>query len=67
MCKVNDGRTKDGRRTTDDGQRVITIVHLSLRLRCTKKFFQNTLNANDWTLWVYKAIFIFFNCDLDLT
>ena len=33
--KVNDGRT-DGRRTTDDGQRMITIVHLSLRLRCTK-------------------------------
>ena len=30
MWKVNDGRT-------DDGQRVITIVHLSLRLRCTKK------------------------------
>ena len=36
--KVNDdGRTTDGRRTTDDGQRMITIVHLSLRLRCTKK------------------------------
>ena len=30
MWKVND----DGRRT--DGQRMITIVHLSLRLRCTK-------------------------------
>ena len=30
---TDDGRT-DGR--TDDGQRVITIVHLSLRLRCTK-------------------------------
>ena len=28
--------TTDGR-TTDDGQRMITIVHLSLRLRCTKK------------------------------
>ena len=28
-------RTDDGR--TDDGQRMITIVHLSLRLRCTKK------------------------------
>ena len=27
--------TTDGR--TDDGQRMITIVHLSLRLRCTKK------------------------------
>ena len=27
--------TTDGRRT-DDGQRMITIVHLSLRLRCTK-------------------------------
>ena len=35
MWKVNDGTTDDGR-TTDDGQRVITIVHLSLRLRCTK-------------------------------
>ena len=35
MWKVNDGRTDDGR-TTDDGQRMITIVHLSLRLRCTK-------------------------------
>ena len=31
---TTDERT-DGR--TDDGQRVITIVHLSLRLRCTKK------------------------------
>ena len=28
--------TTDGRQT-DDGQRMITIVHLSLRLRCTKK------------------------------
>ena len=28
--------TTDGR--TDDGQRMITIVHLSLRLRCTKKW-----------------------------
>ena len=32
--KVNDGRTD---RRTDDGQRVITIVHLSLGLSCTKK------------------------------
>ena len=32
MWKVYD----DGR-TTDDGQRMITIVHLSLRLRCTNK------------------------------
>ena len=30
---TDDGRTD---RQTDDGQRVITIVHLSLRLRCTK-------------------------------
>ena len=29
--------TTDGQ-TTDDGQRMITIVHLSLRLRCTKKY-----------------------------
>ena len=35
--------TTDGR-TTDDGQRVITIVHLSLRLRCTK-------NQRTWCLW----------------
>ena len=35
MWKVNDGRT-DGR-TTDSGQRVITIVHLSFWLRCTKQ------------------------------
>ena len=33
---TTDGRRTDGR-TTDDGQRMITIVHLSLRLRCTKK------------------------------
>ena len=33
---TTDGRTDDGR-TTDDGQRMITIVHLSLRLRCTNK------------------------------
>ena len=40
MRKVNDARTDDGQtdgRTTDNGQRVITIVYLSLRLRCTKK------------------------------
>ena len=35
MWKVIDGRRTDGR--TDDGQCVITIVHLSPRLRCTKK------------------------------
>ena len=48
IWKVNDGRM------TDDGQRMITIVHLSLRLRCTKKWpnyrgnaFENkTVNAN---------------------
>ena len=33
---TTEGRRKDDGRT-DDGQRVITIVHLSLRLRCTKK------------------------------
>ena len=37
--KVNDGQT-DGR--TDDGQRVITTVHLSLRLRCTKNKQEQT-------------------------
>ena len=31
---INDGRT-------DDGQHVITIVHLSLRLRCTKNPYDN--------------------------
>ena len=31
--------TMDDGRMTDNGQRVITIVHLSLRLRCTKKLF----------------------------
>ena len=48
MWKVNDGRTTDGRRTTDDGQRVITIVHLSLRLRCTKKgwMFKNSVECS---------------------
>ena len=37
--KLNMWKVKDDRRrtqTTDDGQRMITIVHLSLRLRCTK-------------------------------
>ena len=41
---MTDGQT-DGR--TDDGQRVITIVHLSLRLRCTNKKlpkFQQDIN-----------------------
>ena len=33
----DDRRWTDGRR--DDGQRMITIVHLSLRLRCTLKVF----------------------------
>ena len=35
--QTTDRRTTDGRRTMDKGQRVITIVHLSLRLRCTNK------------------------------
>ena len=33
---TTDGRTTDGRRT-DDLQRMIIIVHFSLRLRCTNK------------------------------
>ena len=46
---TDDGRTdrQTDRRTTDDGQRVITIVHLSLRLRCTKKsFYEKKKNCN---------------------
>ena len=39
----------DDGRITDDGQRVITIVHLSLQLRCTKnmsaKFYEDTHNV----------------------
>ena len=35
--------------TTDDGQRVITIVHLSLRLRCTKNcWFSNGKRNFNW-------------------
>ena len=42
---TTDGRTDDGR-TTDDGQHMITIVHLSrIRLRCTKK--QSTIWPSD--------------------
>ena len=59
--------TTDGR--TPDGQRVITIVHLSLRLRCTKNetnhmIWHNLIqlwNSNipkiweiwDWSLWCF--------------
>ena len=35
MWKVND----DGRRTTDNRQRMITIVHFGFRLRCTKNIY----------------------------
>ena len=35
--KSNMWKVNDDRRRTDDGQHMITIVHLSLRLRCTKK------------------------------
>ena len=35
--------TTDGGRRTDDGQRVITIVHLSLWLRCTKKVWSDKI------------------------
>ena len=35
-CKLSNGRRTDGQ-TTDDGQRVITIGHWSLRLLCPKK------------------------------
>ena len=34
---VSEKKWKIEKLTTEDGQRVITIVHLSLRLRCTKK------------------------------
>ena len=34
---TDDGRQTDGRRTTDAGQRVITIGHWSLWLLCPKK------------------------------
>ena len=36
-CLTDDRQTTDGRRTTDAGQRVITIGHWSLRLLCPKK------------------------------
>ena len=41
--KVNNGRRDD--------RRVITIVHLSLRLRCTKKYF-----LKSWTIIVWSTI-----------
>ena len=40
--KSNMWKVNDDRRRTDDGQHMITIVHLSLRLRCTKKQRDNT-------------------------
>ena len=37
-CKLSNGRLTDRRQTTtDDGQRMITIAHWSLRLMCPKK------------------------------
>ena len=39
MWEVND----EGRQTSDDRQRVVTIVHLRLRLMCTKILNQNDI------------------------
>ena len=39
--------TTDDGRQTDDGQRMITIVHLSLRLRCTKKQMHRLSKGKD--------------------
>ena len=46
--------TTDGR-TTDDGQHMITIVHLSLRLRCTKNYNQGISShylLHELRLWI---------------
>ena len=67
--KLTTDRRTDGR-TTDDGQRVITIVHLSLRLRCTKNEYRETdillricdvVNGNvklesPWTGWDFVIV-----------
>ena len=54
--KLTTDRQTDGR--MDDGQRVITIVHLSLRLRCTKNakitptgIFPCLQYLNTWVFW----------------
>ena len=49
-------RTTDGR--TDDGQRVITIVHLSLRLKCTKKAGEDGILLHRNGKFVIWKIFI---------
>ena len=54
LWKVNDGRQTDDRRTTDgrtteDRQRIIPIVHLSLRLRCTEKSKNKTPRESRYT------------------
>ena len=40
--------------------------HIWVSVQTCVKSYQNTLNDNDWSLWVYKVIFIFLNCNLDL-
>ena len=52
MWKVKD----DGRRT-DDGQRMITIVHLSLRLRCTKNEFMIRVITEKRKSWYMYSVF----------
>ena len=51
--------TTDGR-TTDDGKRLITIVHLSLRLRCTKTLIQLSKLHNAFYFAAFKIIFLSF-------
>ena len=46
VCKVNEGRMLDDGLT--DRQRVITIVHLSLQLMCTKKMTGLLMVGIDW-------------------
>ena len=44
--------------TTDDKQRLITIVHMSLRLRCTKKIWPSGQGVRllFWGLWVQTSV-----------
>ena len=51
MWNVNDGRR------TNDGQRVITIVHVSLWLRCTNKsWYINLLKCADSLKFMYMKV-----------
>ena len=56
MWNVNDDGWRTDDRQTDDGERMITIVHLSLRLRCTNNYIDICLIHSKYHMCMYDRM-----------